>query len=115
MRKLLLAGTVLMTIVMLLAACGPKPTEAPAPTKPPEATKAPEPTKAPAPPAEGESLKIMTHVVNELQVNKTACERALTQDLFATQEVYKRVKEGVPFREAYQQVAETLFPKDQKK
>jgi argininosuccinate lyase len=38
-------------------------------------------------------------------VNREACEKAMTPELFATEKVYKLVKEGMPFRQAYQKIA----------
>jgi argininosuccinate lyase len=50
-------------------------------------------------------------VVEGLKVNRSACEAALTEEIHATEKAYRLVKEGVPFREAYRQVAEELFEK----
>jgi argininosuccinate lyase len=49
-------------------------------------------------------LKMMMMVVSGLKVNKENCEKAMTPELFATEEAYKLVKEGVPFREAYKKI-----------
>jgi argininosuccinate lyase len=59
-----------------------------------------------------DSLGIIIHVIGELKVNRAACERACTEELYATHEVYKQVRAGVPFRDAYRQVAKRLFPGD---
>lgn len=50
-------------------------------------------------------VSIMTLIFEHLTVNKTRCEQALTRELFATEEVYELVKQGVPFREAYRRVS----------
>lgn len=52
------------------------------------------------------SLKIMTLLLNELIINKSECEKAMSEELYATEEAYKLVKKGVPFREAYKQISE---------
>lgn len=52
-----------------------------------------------------DSLSIMNLVFSNLKVNKENCEKALTKDLYATEEVYKLVEKGVPFREAYRRVS----------
>ena len=51
------------------------------------------------------TLYIMIHVLQKLNVNSRACEKACTPELFATDEAYELVKQGKPFREAYQEVA----------
>jgi len=51
-------------------------------------------------------VRIMTHVVDRLAIDRGACEAAMTDELFATEEAYRLVQEGVPFREAYRRVAE---------
>ncbi len=50
------------------------------------------------------ALGIMTVVAEGLRFNKAAC--VLSEELFATEEVYKLVKKGMPFRDAYRKVAE---------
>ncbi|QQG45566.1 MAG: argininosuccinate lyase [Candidatus Sungiibacteriota bacterium] len=52
-----------------------------------------------------ESLSVMALLFKELKVSRENCEKALTQDVFATKEVYGLVRKGVPFREAYNIVA----------
>ncbi len=53
----------------------------------------------------GPSLEMMVQVFHRLKVNHTRCQQALTPELFATEAVYRLVEQGVPFREAYRQVA----------
>lgn len=50
-------------------------------------------------------LRIMTLVLSGITVNESQCSAALTEELFATEEVYKLVKQGIPFRTAYQKIA----------
>lgn len=52
-----------------------------------------------------QSLSIINLVFADLKVNKTNCNKALTEELFATEEVYRLVKKGMPFREAYKIVS----------
>jgi len=49
-------------------------------------------------------LKIICLVFDGIKVNKKNCEKALTKELFATEEAYKLVKKGMPFRDAYKKV-----------
>ena len=55
-----------------------------------------------------ESMEIAILLFQHLEVNPEACEKAMTPELFATERTYELVKEGKPFRDAYQQVAEEL-------
>jgi argininosuccinate lyase len=48
---------------------------------------------------------IMQLVINKLKVNAARCDSALTEDIRATEKVYQLVKQGMPFREAYRQIA----------
>jgi len=47
------------------------------------------------------SLFVMGLVFRNLKINKENCKKALTRDIYTTEKVYKLVKKGVPFREAY--------------
>jgi argininosuccinate lyase len=58
------------------------------------------------------SLRVMTHVTRKLIINREACERACTPDVYATARVCELVKKGMPFRDAYRQVASELFEDD---
>ncbi len=51
------------------------------------------------------SLAIVTLVFERLSVDETKCKEGLTEEVFATEEVYRLVAEGAPFREAYRRVA----------
>ncbi|MEA1882427.1 MAG: argininosuccinate lyase [Candidatus Marinimicrobia bacterium] len=53
-------------------------------------------------------LGISAAVVSGLKVIKDKCRAAMTDELYATEKAYKMVKEGIPFREAYRRVAESL-------
>ena len=54
------------------------------------------------------SLKVSDLVISRLKVNKENLRKAFTPEIFATDEAYKLVKKGMPFREAYRQVAEDI-------
>jgi argininosuccinate lyase len=55
-----------------------------------------------------DSLEITTLLFQNLVVNKVKCESALNDEIFATEKVYKLVKKGMPFRDAYMQIAKTI-------
>ncbi len=57
------------------------------------------------------SLEMMKLVFRNLGVNEEACERAMTEEIYATEKVYQLVKKGIPFREAYRKIAKQLFEK----
>lgn len=52
------------------------------------------------------TLRVMAHVVPHLEFDEKRCRAACTPDLFATDEALRRVSSGVPWRDAYRQVAE---------
>ena len=52
----------------------------------------------------GECIKIMSLVVSKITVDKDRCKKAMTQELYATEEAYKLVKKGIPFRDAYKEI-----------
>ncbi|MBI5389094.1 argininosuccinate lyase [Candidatus Woesearchaeota archaeon] len=52
------------------------------------------------------TLSIMTPVVSGMTVNVEKCKKAMTPELYATEEAYKLVKGDLPFREAYRLVGE---------
>ena len=54
------------------------------------------------------SLKIFNLVVKNFQINKEKCISSCTQELFATEHAYELVKKGIPFRDAYAKVANSL-------
>jgi argininosuccinate lyase len=51
------------------------------------------------------SLKVFATIFSGLQVNVQTCIGAFSPELFATDQVLKLTHEGIPFREAYKQVA----------
>lgn len=53
-----------------------------------------------------ECLNVIKLFFENLHVNKINCSKALSKELFATKEVFEFVKEGMPFRDAYQQVSQ---------
>ncbi len=53
----------------------------------------------------GAMLGMMATAVGKLGVDTDRCAAAVGGDLLATDEVYRRVREGVPFRAAYREVA----------
>jgi len=54
-------------------------------------------------------LSIMSLVFTRLVVNKDNCKKALTDEIYATEEVYNLVKKGMPFRDAYRVVSEKFI------
>ncbi len=52
------------------------------------------------------SLSIATLVLGKLEFDKKKCEASLTPELYATEEAYKLVKGGMPFRDAYKKIGE---------
>ncbi len=53
-----------------------------------------------------ESLWVMTHTIEKLEVHLDKCVAAFKPELFATDWVMELVAQGIPFRTAYQQVAQ---------
>jgi argininosuccinate lyase len=54
------------------------------------------------------TIKIMSLTVNGLEVNKENCVKALSPDIFATDYALDLVKKGMPFRDAYRDVAKHI-------
>lgn len=54
------------------------------------------------------SLKMMVFLFKHLYPNLKQLENSLQNEIFATDEVNKLVQQGVPFREAYQQIGKNL-------
>jgi argininosuccinate lyase len=52
-----------------------------------------------------DTLQIMTRVVELLEIDEEKCRQACTAEIYATEEAYKLVKAGMPFRDAYRKVA----------
>jgi argininosuccinate lyase len=55
-----------------------------------------------------DSIKICNLIMSNLIVNKEKLTAGLSGEIFATDEAYKFVKEGVPFRDAYRQIAKDI-------
>ena len=51
-----------------------------------------------------DSLSIMSLIMSELKIQKENCEKAMTKELYATEEAYKLVKKGSTFRDAYKEI-----------
>ena len=49
-------------------------------------------------------LAVAERVMNGLSVNEERCRAAMSEELFATEEAYRLVRKGVPFREAYKRI-----------
>ena len=50
-------------------------------------------------------LAVMTAVIPRVIIDEEACAAAMSDELYATEEAYRLVEEGVPFRDAYRKVA----------
>lgn len=55
-----------------------------------------------------QSLQVAKIVSENLQVKKENLKGAMASELYATEKVYKLVEEGVPFRDAYAKIKESL-------
>jgi len=62
-----------------------------------------------------ETLEIMTLVLSHLEVDKEHCKKAMTDELYATENMYNLVKCGVPFRTAYKEISQKYEKVDRKK
>ena len=51
-------------------------------------------------------LAIAAHVMRGLGVDRERCAAAMSPELYATEEAYELVRQGVPFREAYRRVGQ---------
>eukprot|EP00386_Alphamonas_edax_P001908 GDKI01005767.1.p1 GENE.GDKI01005767.1~~GDKI01005767.1.p1 ORF type:complete len:411 (-),score=123.10 GDKI01005767.1:250-1482(-) len=65
-----------------------------------------------------QTVRLVEECVPNIEVNEERLKAQMTEELFVTDEVYRLVAEGKPFRVAYQEVknaffAGTLFPKKQ--
>ena len=52
------------------------------------------------------SLSIVRLVIEQLEIDEEKCRQACTPEIFATEEAYRLVQSGMPFRDAYRNVAE---------
>lgn len=55
------------------------------------------------------TLAIAELLFNNLSINKEKCSAAMTEELFATEQAYKLVQEGMPFRDAYRQISQNFM------
>jgi argininosuccinate lyase len=55
------------------------------------------------------SIVIVNLIFKNLKVNKKQCQQAVTADLFTTAKTYRLVGQGIPFRDAYKEVARESF------
>ncbi len=60
-----------------------------------------------------ESLDLAIALFEKIQVDKENCRRHLTPEIYATHQAYELVAQGIPFREAYRQIAKK-FAKQKK-
>jgi argininosuccinate lyase len=60
------------------------------------------------------TLDLLIETVPKLQLHEQKLKAAMTGDLYATEKAYGLVKQGVPFREAYNRVKSELFKGDEK-
>lgn len=51
-----------------------------------------------------DTLDVMILTIWEISINKEALDDAMTKELYATEEAYRLVKEGMSFRDAYIEV-----------
>ncbi len=58
------------------------------------------------------TLKLLIEVVPKIKVNEDKLKESMTEDLFATKQVYELVASGIAFRDAYGQVKANLEAKD---
>jgi len=62
-----------------------------------------------------DTLQLLLEVTPSIRVHKEKLAVAMSKELYATDEVYKQVVAGVPFREAYLKVKEELFKTEENK
>lgn len=53
-------------------------------------------------------LQVMALVISNLEVNPENCKKAMTPELFAAQKALEKSQKGMPFREAYREIAEDV-------
>lgn len=53
-------------------------------------------------------LEMMASIINNLKVNKQSLEKAFSPEIYATDKAFKLVNQGIPFREAYREIARNL-------
>jgi argininosuccinate lyase len=55
------------------------------------------------------TIEVLIDIINELHIHNDQLEKSMTQDLFATHEVYELVKKGNSFRDAYGEVKRGVY------
>ncbi|MCP4647407.1 MAG: hypothetical protein GY852_06685 [bacterium] len=55
------------------------------------------------------SLKVMAKLIAGLELNEEKMKEAMTKELYATEEAYKLVENGTPFRDAYEEVSKKFM------
>ena len=55
-----------------------------------------------------DSLKVMKIVLEQLKVDEKNCNKAMTEELYATNKVYNLTNQGIPFKDAYQKIAKNF-------
>jgi len=53
-------------------------------------------------------LNMMSLIISGIEIDKAKCEKSLTSEMFATDKCMRLVKDGIPFRDAYRQVAKDI-------
>jgi argininosuccinate lyase len=61
------------------------------------------------------NLLVAQLLFTQLSVNKERCKEAMTEELYAAEAAYKLIQNGVPFRDAYTQVAKKIAKKLERK
>ncbi len=52
-----------------------------------------------------QSLAMMTRIITDMEIDESRCKEAMGEELYATEKAYRLVREGMPFRDAYRQIA----------
>jgi argininosuccinate lyase len=52
-----------------------------------------------------ESLKVIKIVIEKLKVDENKCKKSMTEEVYATNEIYNLTKQGIPFRDAYKKIS----------
>lgn len=61
------------------------------------------------------ALKIFKMIIEKIEIDEQKCVQACTPELFATEQVYELVKNGISFRDAYKEVARNIKNVESKK
>lgn len=56
-----------------------------------------------------ECLKIAILIMENVEINKEKCEKAMSTELYAVEKAMKLVEKGIPFRDAYKQVSKDFI------